>query len=487
MHRDFIRRKTDTSSASVDPEFLFLSGGHRKALEAIATAVADPGGFLVLTGESGVGKTALVRAYGEHFAPPEIIVLYLMNVEITFERLLEQMISQLGMSAAASPGESLPARLQEEYERGNKVILIVDEAQNMPVETLDLLRIFWEKESCGGKLLQVILAGEPEFEKRLHLPELKELAKIASLRSSIPPMRFTESLAYLERRLSKPSSGNAPVFTKTALKRIAKEAGGIPRVIDILCDYSLRSALEYRESRVSAESVRRAIALLRGPQARYFRGWKVAGASGLIGLLILSTMTYRAWDPCRKIPLTPPGKTIAPTIETKAPPQVKPAPKVPNFSANELIALAKTHFEKDSVKARRFLHQAIEAEPENYEGYFQLGRLLTFAGDFRRAIPQFRKALRLNDRRADIHFDLGYLYLRLGEYGRARDSYQKCLACSPPYKDEVLTNLGVVELKTGNRTKARKLFLEALRINPGDKLASKYLRWLNAQTRQAKN
>ncbi len=486
MHQDFFPSQTDPSSA---PEFLFLSGGHRKALEAIATAVADSKGFLVLTGESGVGKTALVRAYGEQIAPPGTIVLYLMNVEIPFERLLEQMNSQLGISAAreVSPGESLPARLREEYERGNKVVLILDEAQNMPVETLDLLRIFWEKESCGGKLLQVILVGEPELEKKLHLPELKELAEIATFRSSIPPMRFTESLAYIEHRLSKPSSDNAPVFTQTALKRIAKEAGGIPRTIDILCDYGLRSALEYRQSRVNSKSVKRAIILFRGPKARYSRGWQVAGASGLIAVLVLSTMTFRAWNNCRKIPFVSPGKSSAPAVEAKAPPQVKPASKVPNFSENELIALAKTQFEKDSAKARRFLHQAIDAEPENYEGYFQLGRLLTFAGDFRRAIPQFRKALSLNDRRADIHFDLGYLYLRLGEYGRARDSYQKCLACSPPYIDEVLTNLGVVELKTGNRTKAGKLFLEALGINPGNKLAAKYLRWLNAQTRQAKD
>ncbi len=171
--------------------------------------------------------------------------------------------------------------------------------------------------------------------------------------------------------------------------------------------------------------------------------------------------------------------SILPSTDTGelSPDASKPAP-ISNRekpSANELIALAKAQFSKNPAKAEKLLREAIDSEPANYEGRLELGRLLTFKKDYRGAIQQYQKALGINNEIPALHFNLGYIYLKQGKYDRARDSYENCLAGSPSYKDEVLTNLGVIELKAGNKMRAKKLFHEALRFNAGNKLARRHL------------
>ncbi len=144
-------------------------------------------------------------------------------------------------------------------------------------------------------------------------------------------------------------------------------------------------------------------------------------------------------------------------------------------SAGQLIAQAKLHFGTNPANAEKLLNEAIGLEPGNFEGYHQLGRLLTFRKDYSGAIQQYQKALRINDRIPEIYFNLGYIYMNQGVYDLARESYYQCLASSPSFKDEVLTNLGIIELKARNKTRARELFLEALEFNAGNKLARKYL------------
>ncbi|MGA2223111.1 MAG: serine/threonine-protein kinase [Syntrophobacteraceae bacterium] len=144
-------------------------------------------------------------------------------------------------------------------------------------------------------------------------------------------------------------------------------------------------------------------------------------------------------------------------------------------SAEKLIAEAKLQFGTSPANAEKLLNEAIGLEPGNFEGYLQLGRLLTFRKNYSGAIQQYQKALRINDQIPEIHFNLGYIYMYQGVYDRARESYYHCLDSSPSFKDEVLTNLGIIELKAGNETRARELFMEALKFNAGNKLARKYI------------
>jgi serine/threonine-protein kinase len=180
-----------------------------------------------------------------------------------------------------------------------------------------------------------------------------------------------------------------------------------------------------------------------------------------------------------------------PVARNEAPPQDEPlasadqsppatAQPAPVFSQDKaspekLIAQAKLEFGKNPANAEKLLNEAISMEPGNFEGYLQLGRLLTFKKNYGRAIQQYQKALSINDQIPEIYFNLGYIYMNQRIYDRARESYYRCLASSPPFKDEVLTNLGIIELKAGNETRGRELFQEALELNAGNKLARKCL------------
>ncbi len=155
--------------------------------------------------------------------------------------------------------------------------------------------------------------------------------------------------------------------------------------------------------------------------------------------------------------------------------QSEPVSGQDNPSAEQLIAQAKLQFGTNPANAEKLLNEAIGLEPGNFEGYLQLGRLLTFRKNYGGAIQQYQKALRINDQIPEIHFNLGFIYMNQGVYDRARESYRRCLASSPSFKDEVLTNLGIIELKAGNETRAREFFLKALDCNADNKLARKHL------------
>jgi len=144
--------------------------------------------------------------------------------------------------------------------------------------------------------------------------------------------------------------------------------------------------------------------------------------------------------------------------------------------AGQLAAQARELLEKEPAEARRLLDEAIALDPDDFDAVFQLGRLLTFQKDYPAAIDQYQKALLLNSRVPDVHFNMGYIYLVSKDYDKAIQYYESSLALSPPYRDEVLTNLGLSHLKKGNAAQARKLFEAALDVNTSNEVARGYLR-----------
>jgi eukaryotic-like serine/threonine-protein kinase len=174
--------------------------------------------------------------------------------------------------------------------------------------------------------------------------------------------------------------------------------------------------------------------------------------------------------------IPPQGEPLASTGQSSpAAPQSAPVSVPDKVTAEELISLAKAQFDTNPANVEKLLNEAIGLEPENFEGYLQLGRLLTFRKDYNGAIQQYQKALQINNRLPEVYFNLGYIYMNQGAFDKARKNYEYCLAFSTSFKDEVLTNLGTIELKTGNKTRAREHFLAALELNAGNKLARKYL------------
>lgn len=225
-----------------DPRFLHLTPAHKEALAQLLHGVQARKGFILLTGEVGTGKTtllgALLRRLDERTA-----VAFITNSMLGFEGLLEYMLEDLGVTKA---GESHAQRLfalqnflTERRRAGQDTVLIVDEAQDLDVRCLEQIRLLSNFETPTEKLLQIVLVGQPELRAKLDLPELRQLKQRIGLRCSIAPLALDEVGHYIRTRLRVARSPDLRLFTEQAIVRIARYSGGIPRLINIVCDHCL--------------------------------------------------------------------------------------------------------------------------------------------------------------------------------------------------------------------------------------------------------
>ncbi len=260
MYREFFKFQKSPFHITPDPDFLFLSPSHKEASASIFYGIETRKGFVAVTGEVGVGKTTILRSYLEGTEPEKIRIVYIFNAALSFERLLRQICSEFGIGASSKDSAELVDvlfhYLIEQYRNDRNVVLIIDEAQNMPVETLERLRMLSNLETSQEKLIQLILVGQPEFDAKLNLPELRQFKQRIAIRSRIAALTPEESAAYIQHRLMKASSFHNPVFTKKALKLLVKRANGIPRTLNILCDNALVTAFGYGRRPVDEKIVK---------------------------------------------------------------------------------------------------------------------------------------------------------------------------------------------------------------------------------------
>jgi general secretion pathway protein A len=275
-----------------DPEFLFLSPSHNQALDSVIYGVKNKKGFIVITGEVGVGKTTILRSYLEGVANQKTKIIYIFNSNVTFKNLLKTIYKELGFPTKTDDSvemlNGLYQILMREYKEGNIVLLIVDEAQNMPMQTLENLRMLSNLETSKDKLLQIALIGQYEFEQMLNQYSLRQLKERIAIRYTIVPFTRKESLAYIKHRLKKASEDNNQVFTKEALKAIVKEAKGIPRHLNILCDNALITGFRYQKNPVNLKIVKDVIGDFKGKEKSSFPKWVLASA---ILLILISYVT----------------------------------------------------------------------------------------------------------------------------------------------------------------------------------------------------
>ena len=170
MYLDFFKFKKNPFHITPDPDFLFLSPSHNEAFSSISHGIEQRRGLVAVTGEVGVGKTTILRSYLEGTDPARIRIVYIFNAALSFGKLMKQIVSELGIPAVDKdlPDliDSLFLYLIDEYKNDRRVVLIIDEAQNLPVETLERFRMLSNRETSKEKLLQVILVGQPEFEEQ---------------------------------------------------------------------------------------------------------------------------------------------------------------------------------------------------------------------------------------------------------------------------------------------------------------------------------
>jgi general secretion pathway protein A len=260
MYLDFYQLQKAPFHITPDPEFLFLSPSHKAALGSIIYGIEERQGFVAITGEVGLGKTTILRSYLERIDQSRLRTIYIFNANISFRSLLTTIFREFGLEFEADDLFEMVNRLHqvliEEYKQGRNVALIIDEAQNMPIETLENLRMLSNLETATEKLVQIVLIGQPEFEHRLNLNELRQLKQRLVIRSTIAPLTAAESLAYTEHRLAKVTLAEAPIFTKGALKLIIDKANGTPRTLNILCTNALIAGFGYRQKPITVGTVK---------------------------------------------------------------------------------------------------------------------------------------------------------------------------------------------------------------------------------------
>ena len=292
MYKHFYHLKKEPFHITPDPEFLFLSPSHKQALGSIIYGVKNRKGFIVISGEVGVGKTTILRSYLEGTAKQKTKIIYIFNADISFKHLLKMIYKELGLKAQTDDVvemlNTLYDILMEEYKQGNTVMLIVDEAQNMPIETLENIRMLSNLETSKEKLIQIVLVGQPEFEKILRLHELRQLKQRIAIHSTIIPFTKKESTTYIKHRLAKATANESPVFSKGALKRIVKEAAGIPRNLNILCDNTLITGFGYKMKPVNTKVVEEVLVDFKGKEKPSLLKWAVAAAVLLLFIAGLS-------------------------------------------------------------------------------------------------------------------------------------------------------------------------------------------------------
>ncbi len=264
MYASFYNLKKEAFHITPDPEFLFLSPSHKEALASIIYGVQHRKGFVSITGEVGVGKTTIVRSYLEQVDRRKLKIIYIFNSNVSFIGLLKTICQELDNTPCSDSDFELVNQLHEilieDYKKGFNVVLIIDEAQNMPVKTLENLRMLSNLETSTDKLIQIVFSGQPEFERMLGREELRQLRQRVAVKATILPLTKEESLAYIHHRLSKVSVGNNTIFTGGALKKIVMQAQGVPRVINILCENSFITALGYQKKQINTQIVSEVIA-----------------------------------------------------------------------------------------------------------------------------------------------------------------------------------------------------------------------------------
>jgi general secretion pathway protein A len=248
-----------------DPRFLYLSPGHREGLAQLLYGVQEHTGFILLTGEVGTGKTTLLRTLLSRL-DGNTASAFVFDTTLSFEGLLEYMLEDFGV---AKPGESHVQRLIalnnfliERRRAGQNTVLILDEAQNLDLHALEQIRLLSNFETQTEKLLQILLVGQPELLDKLDRPELRQLKQRISLRCRLLPLTPAQVGDYIRTRLRIAGASDLGLFSDLAVARIAEYSGGIPRLINMLCDHCLLIGYADQIRRIDPKIVDEAIEYL---------------------------------------------------------------------------------------------------------------------------------------------------------------------------------------------------------------------------------
>lgn len=280
-------------SITPDPAFVYLSAAHRDALAHLMYGVGQggSGGFVQLTGEVGTGKTTLCRCLLEQ-VPDDCQVALVLNPLMTPRELLATICEELGIDTGGIRGsnkdmvDALNAYLLDQHGRGRRVVVVIDEAQNLSPEALEQVRLLTNLETAKDKLLQMVLLGQPELRQLLQRQELRQLAQRITARYHLAPLNQDETRAYILHRMKVAGAPRSP-FRKAALRALYQCSGGVPRLINIIADRALAAAYARESAYVTARMVNAAASEVQPSESRVRSNyWPLAAAVGVVALAV---------------------------------------------------------------------------------------------------------------------------------------------------------------------------------------------------------
>jgi len=354
MYTSFFGLTEKPFAITPDPRYLFLSERHAEALAHLLYGITEAGGFIQLTGEVGTGKTTVVRSLLGQI-PQNADVALILNPRITPAEFLLTICEELRLVVPSQDRGSvkelvdiLNHRLLAAHADGRRVIVIVDEAQNLSTEVLEQVRLLTNLETATQKLLQIILIGQPELREVLQRIELRQLAQRVTGRYHLDPLRREETAGYIRHRL-RVAGATAELFTTGALSEIHRLAGGIPRVINVICDRALLGAYSQGQHRITGALVRQAAGEIYGRAVLppWIRWLGVAGVAAGVALISVAGWQYTTKKSDVPQPTAP---VVAATQAT--PPAAVPQPKPPTLA--ELLKTSPSDPTGDAGFARLF-------------------------------------------------------------------------------------------------------------------------------------
>jgi general secretion pathway protein A len=262
MYLDPFKLKELPFRLSPDPQFLYLSKQHARAKAYMESTIWFTDGFVVITGEIGSGKTTLIESFLKE-VQTDVVVAQINQTQVSAIDFLQALLVQFGFAPFKMKKAELIATINtfliEQYAAGRKVLLIVDEAQNLSMRVLEEIRMLSGVETTKEKVLRIILCGQPELNAKLDAPELVQLTQRIRLRFHLSTLSQTEMHAYIQHRLEVAGAGDRQIFAEETFAEIFRFTGGVPRLINTLCDTSMMAAFAADRDTVMLSDVRGAV------------------------------------------------------------------------------------------------------------------------------------------------------------------------------------------------------------------------------------
>jgi general secretion pathway protein A len=413
MYASFFGLKQEPFSIAPDPRYLYMSERHREALAHLLYGIRGGGGFVLLTGEIGAGKTTVCRCFLEQI-PEHCRVAYIFNPKLTVLEMLKAVCDEFAIDvpSAGTPGvtvqdfvDPLNRFLLTSHAEGKINVLVIDEAQNLSADLLEQLRLLTNLETSERKLLQIILIGQPELRDMLARPDLEQLAQRVVARFHLEPLSEAETAQYILHRMRVGGLGTALPFDARELRRIHRLSRGVPRRINLLCDRALLGAYAHGNALVGRREVVKAASEVfddaayrqaRASLLQLSRWRQIAVGAGLAGLAAFFGFLATAWQagligwqpaaarstasasatspadlPRSPNPSTPPAPTGA-TRPLAAPTAPGAEPPASRLAAQDKPALATERFEagagwRNEQEALRALVPAWNLTPRDGE------------------------------------------------------------------------------------------------------------------------